>query len=528
MLLVVFDFLATPLHLSSPGFGFMNIALLFAGIALFGVGVLFILSRSQHNILKGKIVFNEPIIVVGGISLFGALLRLYLLGFKSFWYDEAILYWISKSGSFQNIIHQNAVNSGAPPLFPFFLHFFQFLGDSETFLRLLPWIGGVAAIPIAYLLGTEFLKKRSAYIVAFIVAIAPTQVQYSQQLREYSLTFLLATLMLLFFSKQLREPSWRNLIYLTTIMVLSIFLQYGLALLIIALNIVFVVDYFSDKDKHKLFKWIASQSIVLCAVLVVYFVSLSKQMVLSPGKVYLSSAYWDGSLKSLWNLAVNGTQSILNFAFPGIMFVFTFVIGLISALMTKQGRIAFMIFIFPMVLTFAAACARLYPFLGARQDIFLTPMMYLLFGFGVEYLFSFIQKKWIVYLLILFVALAGIKPLKEYLESRGIENMRPVASALSVLFQREDEIYVYYSAKPAFTYYYRNNVDSQIYGIKSRENPNAYFWEIDKLLTSHTRIWMVFSHCYGNECEIIPNYIAEKRMIELVTSANGAYLYLIQ
>jgi hypothetical protein len=105
--------------------------------------------------------------------------------------------------------------------------------------------------------------------------------------------------------------------------------------------------------------------------------------------------------------------------------------------------------------------------------------------------------------------------------------MRPVATALSELFEKGDKIYVYYAAKPAFTYYYRDNLDSQIYGMGSRGEPDGYFREIDNLLLLNNRIWIVFSHCYADECKIIPKYISEKKKIELVVSDNNAYLYLI-
>lgn len=193
-----------------------------------------------HNILlKLKKVFDKPFIVVGGISLFGALLRLYHLGFKPLWLDEAVLYWISNSGNTQDIISQNALRNSAPPLYAILLNLTQKIGDSETILRLLPWFGGVVAIPAIYFLASQFLERTPAYFVTFVVAIATTQVQYSQQLREYSLTFLIATIILALFFRQLHSPSWSNLALMTLAMVMGVFLQYGLALLIIALNLIF-------------------------------------------------------------------------------------------------------------------------------------------------------------------------------------------------------------------------------------------------------------------------------------------------
>jgi hypothetical protein len=68
------------------------------------------------NLLRLKKILDKPFLVVGGISLFGALLRLYNLGLKPIWLDEAVLYWISNSGSAQNIISQNAFRNSAPPI----------------------------------------------------------------------------------------------------------------------------------------------------------------------------------------------------------------------------------------------------------------------------------------------------------------------------------------------------------------------------------------------------------------------------
>ena len=78
------------------------------------------------------------------------------------------------------------------------------------------------------------------------------------------------------------------------------------------------------------------------------------------------------------------------------------------------------------------------------------------------------------------------------------------------------------------TYYYRDNAESQIYGTSNRGNSAAYFQEIDNLVLSNDRVWMVFSHCYADECEIIPKYVSEKRRVLSIVSDNDGWLYLIQ
>lgn len=495
-------------------------------------------NKMVHNILsKLQKLFDKPIIVVGAITILGALLRFYHLGFKPLWVDEATLYWISH-GNLQNIIAQNASQNSAPPLFAILISPILKIGDSETILRSLSWVGGVAAIPAIYFLSRQFLNRNPAYFTTLVVAIAPTQVKYSQELREYSLTFLVAIIILLFFFKHLRRPNWYNWSFMTLAMMIGIFLQYGLALLIIALNLVCVVELLSNKANRKdlLLRWSVAQVVCLCAVVAIYSLSLRQQMRVGFGATstisYLSRGYWDGgSLRSLLSLAITNTLNIFDFTVPGGYFTYFIVgVGFISVLQDRNRYIALMMFVFPVILTFIVASARLYPYLGARQDMFLTPMIYLLVGFGFDSLLKVIQQRWIILLLLLFTFFIGFKPTLDYLKSTGDEIMKPVANALSKDFEKGDKIYVYFAAKPGFTYYYRNNLDSQIYGTSNRGNPSGYFQEIDKLLSSNSRFWMVFSHCDSNDCDLIKKYVSDKRKFDLVVSGNDAYdgwLYLV-
>jgi uncharacterized membrane protein len=481
-----------------------------------------------------KKLFDKPLIIIAIITLIGVVLRLYHLGFKPFWYDEAVLYWISKSGNLNHIIAQNALRNSAPPLFAILLSLFMKIGDSESRLRLLPFLGGVASIPAIYFLSRQFFGRVPAYISSLLIAIAPTQIQYSQQLREYSLTFFIATIILIFFCMLLQHPTKKNLALMTAAMVIGIFLQYGLALLIIALNLVFFIALWSVKAGRKsiLLRWFVSQLIVFCAVIAVYFLSLKQQMQVGFGASYLSKGYWTGGLKALLNLADSNTSAIFTFAFPGIVFLTLTVLGLILSLQAKKRYLTFMLFFFPLLLTFIAALAKLYPYLGLRQDIFLTPLMYVFFGFGLVDLGSFIHQRWIggisLLVLLLFVILVGFQASRTYLLDQGIGNMRPIVETLSKSFERGDKIYVYYFAEPGFTYYYKDNKDSWINGADHNGYQNGYFQEIDNIIASNDRVWMVFSLCPGDDCQKIPQHVAKERKIDLVAKSPGdSYLYLV-
>jgi uncharacterized membrane protein len=482
--------------------------------------------------LQVKNIYDNPLVIVGGLTLFGAIIRFYHLGFKPLWLDEAVMYWISNSGSAKNIIAQNAYLNSAPPLFAFLINLILKIGDSETILRLIPWLGGVASIPAMYFLSRQFTERTSAYFSTLMVAIAVSQVTYSQQLREYSLTFLITCIILALFHIQLRHPTWKNLAFMTFAMVTGIFLQYGLALLIFAMNLVSFIELFPTKANRKLWllKWGISQLFVLCAIIVVCYLSLGQQMTIGFGatgtNMYLTGSYWNGSLISLFRLAVSNTYNIFIFTFPSGIFLFIAGVGLIFTLRDRNSHTAMIMFAFPTILTFIMAFAKLYPYQGARQDMFLTPMIYVLVGLGFGHLLNTIQQRWITSLLVFLIITSGISSTFSYLNDPGYENIRPIISTLSKSFRSGDKIYVYYAAQPAFTYYYRDHIDSQVFSISSRGNPTSYFQEIDKILLSNSRIWMVFTYCYADECEIIPKYVSKYQEVDLVASANDFWLYL--
>jgi 4-amino-4-deoxy-L-arabinose transferase-like glycosyltransferase len=79
------------------------------------------------------------------------------------------------------------------PLFFSLLYLWKQLGFSgEVGLRLLPLLFGLAQIPVAYLVGRRLAGERLARVLAVLVATSPLLVEFSLELRMYSLVALLA------------------------------------------------------------------------------------------------------------------------------------------------------------------------------------------------------------------------------------------------------------------------------------------------------------------------------------------------
>jgi mannosyltransferase len=153
-------------------------------------------------VAKTKLIWPILILALG--------LRLINLN-QSFWLDEA-------SQAQMSSLSVSRIWSGRsadfhPPLFYLLSHYWLQLGHSEIWLRLPSVVFGVLTVFVVYKITGEILpdsavvlknkKITASQIAAFLTAIAPFLIYYSQEFRSYSLLCLLGTLsMYLFYKKQ--------------------------------------------------------------------------------------------------------------------------------------------------------------------------------------------------------------------------------------------------------------------------------------------------------------------------------------
>lgn len=87
-----------------------------------------------------------------------------------------------------------------PPLYYFLLHYWMLaFGESDVAVRFLSAIFGILGMPMGYLVGRDLFDKEVGLIGAFIIAVSPHNVYYSQEARMYSLLVLLTLLSMYFF-----------------------------------------------------------------------------------------------------------------------------------------------------------------------------------------------------------------------------------------------------------------------------------------------------------------------------------------
>jgi uncharacterized membrane protein len=481
---------------------------------------------------------DDRLMVVTGLVLVTAVaaaLRLFHLGYKPLWSDEAILWWIANR-DLSGVIAQNVLSNSAPPLFALLLHGIVRFSSSEAALRALSCAAGIASIPALYLLARRFASSGVALFAAGLVAVAPEQVRYSQTAREYSLAFLLATLLVLAFDRFAERPSWQRAITATAAMLLSVATQYGLALLVLALNIVFVLQLRrQDRRISRLLLWTAVNLVTLAGVWLDWRLALRDQIAtrtlagMDASIAYLARGYWNGSLTSIPGFVARNTWDILRYLLPGDLTALTVAVGLVFVFRESTRRMAAWLLLATFAVAALAGILRLYPYMGYRQLMFLAPMVYVFAALGIGHAWRTTRDHSLAVILALFMVAGSAGYAVSYLRSPGNENIRPVVQALTASLQPGDRTWVYWGAEIPFRYYTRGTGMRWIVGAYSPDpsNTDPYRKQIEQLVADPGRLWLVFSHGQPEEMKAILGYFRLHRQVSEVGAENDAWLYLV-
>jgi mannosyltransferase len=140
--------------------------------------------------LMSKIKSNIPILC---IFLLALILRLISIHTHSLWYDEAFAVLFSEKGLSAMLYGTLApVDGGAADIHPLLYYttlnaWMTVFGQSAIILRLWSVILGLGTIGFVYLIGRDLFDNHAGLASAMVVAVAPFHVQYSQEIRMYSL-----------------------------------------------------------------------------------------------------------------------------------------------------------------------------------------------------------------------------------------------------------------------------------------------------------------------------------------------------
>src|SRR5262245_32345556 len=166
--------------------------------------------------LRGKLAFLRAIpdfcesqVLLAAITICGASLRLWHLGARSFWVDEAFSA-VFAAAPWHEFWHE--IQAAELNMLPYYLLLRMWIhfGSSEAWLRLLSALFGIATIPAVYQLGLRLFNVRLALLSASLLAVHPGHSRFSQEALSSSMTLLLLTVFALLLLHAFRYPKKLN------------------------------------------------------------------------------------------------------------------------------------------------------------------------------------------------------------------------------------------------------------------------------------------------------------------------------
>jgi mannosyltransferase len=148
---------------------------------------------------------------LAGLVALGAAVRIYDLGTRDLWLDEANTVVIARQ-PLPQLIERLQLDS-SPPLYYVLLHFWmELFGDHVEAVRSMSVLIGVGLIAAVYVVGARLFSFEVGAIAGLLTALARIQVLHSQQVRMYALLPLTAVLAVFFLhaAATASEPSRRR------------------------------------------------------------------------------------------------------------------------------------------------------------------------------------------------------------------------------------------------------------------------------------------------------------------------------
>jgi mannosyltransferase len=170
--------------------------------------------NSYYALLREKITaLNSTWFLLSFIVGVGTILRIYHIDYQSLWYDELhSIIPTNPENTVSSIIEY--CKNDQPPFFFLYLHFvFKIFGYNEIVGRASCAAIGILSIPAIYFLGKECGNKKTGLMSALLASVNYFHLTYSQELRFYSMLFLLTILSYLFFLRACRNPRATNFVY---------------------------------------------------------------------------------------------------------------------------------------------------------------------------------------------------------------------------------------------------------------------------------------------------------------------------
>lgn len=431
-----------------------------------------------------------------------AALRIYHLGDRSLWFDEALTANTSRS-TLTHMIEATRSRGSAPVAHPYILYLVEKIGKSAVAVRLPSVLASLLAVFMMLAMVRTKVSQNAALFAAAILVVSASQIRYAQEVREYSLSVLFATILIYCVLRwEAAGSRSRHPVFLYAALLFVPLVQYGLVLLAFAVLSTIVLRLVFARDTCFRLRHVLIGSTFLGAGgLLSLALTLRYQFQPGKGQWYLASNYFDPKTMSLLRFLGQNSKELLIFFIPEhvvrLCFVLVAVIFcVVQARNRKIDPVTLLVFN-SLVITFFASLAKLYPYGGIRQCLFLAPGLILFAGVAFADLLQRFKVIWQPIVAIGFLAVILISGYRGVLSQWPYGEYEDTLSILRDLARSSapnDQVWVNHDAVEAVDFYLQGKDPRFIYG-KFHPDPKQYIPELFASINPHRdRIWLVFSH----------------------------------
>lgn len=482
-------------------------------------------------------------LAIVAILLLAAVVRVVGVASHDFWYDEAIEIARDRMRWPQILF---LVQGPDPPVFRLLMNPVAVRTSSAFWLRLPSVAFSVATVWLMWRWIVAMGDRRLAAIAALLIAIAPIQVYYAQEVSQYALSGFAAALVLFVAQRAVEGRTWANWMWFAVAGSLAVCSYYGLLFIVAAVDIVFFVVLVARRRLSGTRGLVAANLVVGAVVFILWFAMLRSQYA-----KFASTELHPPSLQSLREVAgvfaERLERDVLRFfwmpwsdAAPRWILLLPAALGSlgIASLWSRGGtwRVPPAIFVIALGGMWAAYCFGLYPF-GFRYAFALSPLLFVFIAEALRLVASRWRVTGLGLGLVVIATQLYLLPNVSWPGRRWVappyENLGHVLDWVEMHKQPGLSIYLYYGSGPAFGEYRARTTMPVVRGAMFRQAPiEAKADSVRRSMKDRRRFFFVASHPWGSEHrEVIARLTsgehAPYRIVESVEDV-GAYAALLE
>ncbi|MFN2165660.1 MAG: hypothetical protein ACK2U9_05325, partial [Anaerolineae bacterium] len=351
------------------------------------------------------------------------------------------------------------------------------------------------------------LVQGEAMLAAFLVAVSPALVYYSQETRMYGLVTLLAAGSVYWTLRLLQQPSSKRLwlAYLATTLA-AMYTHYYAFFVIAAENLVLITSWLRRRQMANLGRWLAGQGILVMA----YLPWIAVQTSFLSGKA--STRFGEWGLATALRIAGDTLSTFgaglavepLAAGLVAALYLIAVGAGMVAAVQQRQAESWLVLAYLFLPLVLAWAVNPIMPFFYARYLLLIAPAFYLLAAWGVTAGRDFWRPLGTAGAVVL--AVGSLWGLQSYY--RGDQFIKGRYGQMMAYVQNHAQpgdglILANQLQRPLFDYYRPAELDAYFFPKHeySLEDPQTAR-DLESIVERHPRLWLVR---FGNPAEYDPD-----------------------